>query len=199
MEDYLAARMIREPLSMLDMDIPVDGGDAFVLTTAERARDLPNRPVLIHAACDGIVASPGEDQIPGLHRHGQHVVVDFLKARSDLWIDDVDLYYPYDGFTIITLSWFENSGWCGPGEAGDFIRDYWDKDADRILINGKVPVNTHGGALSEGGTQGSGHVREAVTQLRGAAGERQVPWAKSALVTPGGFFFNSQGMVLRVD
>ena len=199
MEDYLAARMIREPLSLLDMDIPVDGGDALILTTAERARDLPHKPVLLHAACAGIVASPGEDQIPGLQRHGQHIVVDFLRSHSDIWIDDVDVYYPYDGFTIITLSWIENSGWCGPGEAGEFIRAHWDKDANRLLINGKVPVNTHGGALSEGGTQGSGHVREAVLQLRGEAGPRQVPWAKAALVTPGGFFFNSQGMVLRAD
>jgi acetyl-CoA acetyltransferase len=62
-----------------------------------------------------------------------------------------------------------------------------------------VPVNPHGGALSEGGTQGSGHVREAILQLRGEAGERQVPGATKALVTPGGFFFNAQGMVLRTD
>jgi acetyl-CoA acetyltransferase len=198
MQDYLAARMVREPLCLLDMDIPVDGGDAFVLTTAERAADLPHRPVLLHAACAGIVASPDEDQIPGLHHHGQHVVVDFLRSRSDIWIDDIDVYFPYDGFTIITLGWIENSGWCGPGEAGPFLAEHWDATAGRIVINGRVPVNTHGGALSEGGTQGSGHVREAVVQLRGDAAARQVPGATSALVTPGGFFFNSQGLVLRV-
>jgi acetyl-CoA acetyltransferase len=198
MEDYLAARMVREPLCLLDMDIPVDGGDAFVLTTAERAADRPHSPVLLHAACAGIVASPDEDQIPGLHHHGQHVVVDFLRSRSDVWIDDIDVYFPYDGFTIITLGWIENSGWCGPGDAGAFLADHWDATAGRILINGRVPVNTHGGALSEGGTQGSGHVREAVVQLRGDAAGRQVPDARSALVTPGGFFFNSQGIVLRV-
>jgi acetyl-CoA acetyltransferase len=198
MEDYLAARMVREPLCLLDMDIPVDGGDALVLTTAERAADRPHRPVLLHAACAGIVASPDEDQIPGLHHHGQHVVVDFLRSRSDLWIDEIDVYFPYDGFTIITLGWIENSGWCGPGEAGHFLAEHWDANADRIVINHRVPVNTHGGALSEGGTQGSGHVREAVVQLRGEAAARQVPGARSALVTPGGFFFNSQGLVLRV-
>ena len=199
MDDYLAARMVREPLCMLDMDIPVDGGDAFVLTTAERAKDLPHKPVLLHAGCAGIVGSPDEDQIPGLHHHGQHVVVDFLKSRSDIWIDDIDVYFPYDGFTMLTLAWIENTGWCGPGEAGDFVAQHWDKETNRILINGKIPVNPHGGALSEGGTQGSGHVREAVTQLRGEAGPRQVQWAKSALLTPGGFFFNAQGLVLRVD
>jgi acetyl-CoA acetyltransferase len=197
LDDYHAARMVREPLCLLDMDIPVDGGDAFVLTSAERAADLPHTPVLIHAACAGICASPDEDQIPGLDHHGQHVVIDFLKARSDLWIDDIDLYYPYDGFTMITVSWFENTGWCGPGEAEDFLVANWSADESRILIDGRIPVNTHGGALSEGGTQGSGHFREAVVQLRGDAGARQVPWAKSALLTPGGFFFNAQGAVLR--
>jgi acetyl-CoA acetyltransferase len=197
MDDYLSARMVREPLCLLDMDIPVDGGDAFVLTTAEHAADLPHRPVLVHAACAGIVATPDEDQVPGLGRHGQHVVVGFLRSRSELWIDDVDVYLPYDGFTIITLGWIENSGWCGPGEAGDFLAQHWDEASARVLINGRVPMNTHGGALSEGGTQGSGHVREAVVQLRGEAGARQVPGAASALVTPGGFFFNSQGLVLR--
>ena len=151
----------------------------------------------MHAACAGIVDRPDEDQIEGLHRHGQHVVVDFLRARSDLWINDIDVYFPYDGFTIITLGWIESSGWCSPGEAGDFLADHWDNAGERVLINGRIPLNPHGGSLSEGGSQGSGHVREAVIQLRGDAGARQVPSATSALVTPGGFFFNSQGLVLR--
>ena len=71
--------------------------------------------------------------------------------------------------------------------------------ANKIMINGRVPVNPHGGALSEGATQGSGHVREAVLQLRGQAGERQVPGARTAFLTPGGFFFNAQGLVLWRD
>jgi len=197
MDDYLAARMIREPLCMLDMDLPVDGADAFVITTAERARDLPNPPMLVHATACGLVARNVEDQLPDLRHHGQHVVINSLRAKSDLWLDDLDLFYPYDGFTIITLAWFENAGWCGPGEAGPFIEQHWDKDSNRILINGRVPVNTHGGGLSEGATRGSGYLREATLQLRGQAGPRQVPGASSALITPGGFFFNSQGVLLR--
>ena len=109
------------------------------------------------------------------------------------------MYFPYDGFSFITLSWIENVGWCGPGEGGAFVESHWDKDANRILIDGRIPVNPHGGALSEGGTQGSGHVREAVVQLRGQAGDRQVPDARTAFLTPGGFFFNAQGLVLRRD
>ena len=197
MDDYLAARMIRWPLCLLDMDVPVDGADAFVITTPERARDLRLPPVLIHAAALGMIDKNEEDQIPGLRRHGQHVVVEALKAKSDFWIDGVDVYFPYDGFTIITLSWMENAGLCGPGEAGKFIEANWNRMEARILIDGRIPVNPHGGALSEGGTQGSGHVREAVHQLQGLAGERQVPGARTALVTAGGFFFNAQGLALR--
>lgn len=199
MEEYLGARMIRDPLCLLDMDLPVDGADAFVLTTAERARDMTDRPVLIHAASTGVVAKNAEDQTPGLHHHGQHVVIRNLRAKSDLWLPDVDVYYPYDGFSFITLSWIENAGWCGPGEGGSFLESNWDKETGRIMIDGRIPVNSHGGALSEGGTQGSGHIREAVTQLRGDAGERQVPGARTALLTPGGFFFNAQGLILRRD
>jgi acetyl-CoA acetyltransferase len=197
MKDYLAARMIREPLCMLDMDLPVDGADAFVVTTAERAKDLPHTPVLVHATSLGLVQKNVEDQLPDLRHHGQHVVIRNLKDKSDFWIDGVDLFFPYDGFTIITLAWLENAGWCGPGEAGPFMEANWEAAGNRIMINGRVPVNPHGGGLSEGATRGAGYVREAVHQLRGTAGPRQAPGARTALITCGGFFFNSQGIMLR--
>jgi acetyl-CoA acetyltransferase len=209
MEDYLAARMIREPLCLLDMDVPVDGGDAFVITTAERARDLPLTPVLINAVALGMTDKNDEDQTPDLGHHGQQVVVEALKAKSDFWIEDCDVYFPYDGFTPITLAWIENTGWCKPGEAGDFLAQHWSDDIDsagsqapgagRVLVDGRIPFNPHGGALSEGGTQGSGHVREAIHQLQGLAGERQVADAQRAVLTLGGFFFNAQGVTLRRD
>src|SRR4051812_33227881 len=197
MDDYLAARMVREPLCMLDMDVPVDGADAFVLTTADQAKSLAQPPVLIHVATAGLVGENTEDQLGSLNHHGQHVVIKALKARSDIWLDDVDVYFPYDGFTIITLGWIENTGWCKPGEAQRFLADHWDGPSNRVLINGRIPVNPHGGSLSEGATRGTGHLREAVIQLRGEAGDRQVPGARTALLTPGGFFFNSQGAILR--
>jgi acetyl-CoA acetyltransferase len=196
MDDYLAARMIRWPLCLLDMDVPVDGGDAFIITTTERARDLALPPVLVNAVTLGMIDKNQEDQTPSLRHHGQHVVVDALRRKSDFWTDGTDVYFPYDGFTPITLNWFENTGWCGPGEAGAFLAANWDAEGNRILIDGRIPVNPHGGALSEGGTQGSGHIREAVHQLQGLAGERQVPGARTALLTLGGFFFNAQGLTL---
>jgi acetyl-CoA acetyltransferase len=199
MDDYMAARMIRWPLCLLDMDVPIDGADAFIITTAERASDLALPPVLIHACTNGMVAQNEEDQTPSLAHHGQHTVLRSLRGKSDIWIDDIDLFFPYDGFSFITVSWIENVGWCGPGEARRFIEDNWDKEQHRILIKGRIPVNPHGGALSEGGTQGSGHTREAVHQLQGLAGERQVPGADKALLLLGGFFFNSQGAVLRTS
>jgi acetyl-CoA acetyltransferase len=199
MDDYLAARMIRWPLRILDMDVPVDGADAFIVTTTERARDMPLPPVLINAAVLGQVGHNEEDQTVSLRHHGQQVVVDTLKAKGDFWIDDIDVYFPYDGFTPITLNWIENAGWCKPGEAGAFLREHWDHDAGRAMINGRIPINPHGGSLSEGATQASGHVREAVHQLQGVAGERQVSDAQRALITAGGFFFNAQGLLLHRD
>ena len=171
MEAYLNARMIRTPLCMLDMDIPVDGADAFILTTTEKARKLTKNPVVVHAATAGMVGKNDEDQLPSLERHGQHIVVEALKERSDVWIDDIDVFFPYDGFSIITLGWIENMGFAKPGQAGRWMQDHWDDARGGVMIDGRVPMNPHGGSLSEGASRGTGHLREAVTQLRGDAGE----------------------------
>ncbi len=197
MEQYLSARMIRDPLCVFDMDVAVDGADAFIITTAERARDLKLKPVYINAHASGMVAANEEDQLPGLHAHGQQIVVDLMRQRGDFWVDDADLYYPYDGFSFLTLSWIENVGLCKPGEGGDFLRANWDATEQRAKLRGRVPMNTHGGSLSDGATQGSGHIREAVLQLQGRAGSHQVADAKTALLTIGGFFFNAQALSLR--
>jgi acetyl-CoA acetyltransferase len=199
MDDYLDGRMIREPLCVYDMDVPIDGADAFVVTTTERARDLPHRPVLVHTATLGHTDYGSEEQLADLDHAGQVVVARKLWAKSDLRLADMDLFYPYEGFSNIALSWFENVGYCGRGEGGAFVAQHWDAAQQRILIDGRIPVNTNGGSLSEGGTQGAAHLREAVLQLRGDAGPRQVPDPRAALVTPGGYYFNSQGMILRVD
>jgi acetyl-CoA acetyltransferase len=197
MDDYLGARMIRAPLGLLDMDIPVDGAEAFVLTSADRAVDSPQTPVLIHAASIGRTARCREDQVSGLDATGQHVAVRAMWDRSSLTLDDVDVVYPYDGFTIMSLWWLESVGYCGLGDAPGLIDDSWVPDEERLLIRGRVPVNTHGGQLSEGALQGANAFREAVVQLRGEAGNRQVPGAEVALVTPGGIVWNAAAALLR--
>ncbi len=196
LEEYLGARMIREPFGLFDMDYPVDGADALVLTTAERAADLPHRPVLIHAAALGQRAPADQDQMQSLARVGSDLVAERLWANSDVRRESIDLIYPYDGFTIIPLMWLEALGYCHRGEGKDLLRSSWNAAANRLEISGAL-MNTHGGSLSEGGTQGIALFREAVTQLRGSAGERQVPRARAAIVAPGGFVQNAAGMILR--
>jgi acetyl-CoA acetyltransferase len=188
-DEYLQARMVRDPLCMFDMDLPVDGADAFILTTAERARDLHHPPVLIHAAVQGLCETASdEEQLVSLSHHGQDVVAGQLWGRSERPLSDVDLLYIYDGFTFIALSWLEKLGFCERGEAGEFVTRHWNAERNRIEIDGRLPFNLQGGMLSEGGSQGAGAVRDATARLR--AGGR------TALLAIGGFFYNSQGMVL---
>ena len=87
----------------------------------------------------GMIDKNEEDQTPEPAHHGQQVVVDTLKAKGDFWIDGTDVYFPYDGFTPITLNWIENAGCCGPGEAGAFIESTGTRERNRILIDGRVP------------------------------------------------------------
>jgi acetyl-CoA acetyltransferase len=199
LDEYRASPPVVDPLRRADYELAVDGADAFVLTTVERARDLPRSAVLIHAAGAAINESRADDQLPGLAEHGQHLVAGDVRSISDLWVDDVDLCLLYDGTTFIVLSWLEALGWCRPGEAGAFLRSHWDAGRSRVALPGDRLLNPHGGSLAEGATQGSGQVREAVLQLRGEAGDRQVPGANSALLGIGGLFFNAQAMVLRAD
>jgi len=198
MDEYLNARMVREPMCMLDMDVPIDGADAVVVTTAERAKDLKKKPVLIHAATYGQIAHADDDQIPDLHHFSKHVVARNLWPRSELTLKDMDIFFPYDGFSVIMMNDIEVAGYCKPGEAKDFIKANWDAATNRIKIGGKILVNPHGGALSEGGNQSAGHVREAITQLRGEGGARQsLHELRNALLISGSLFFNTVGLILR--
>ena len=193
MEEYLAARPVRAPLTKFDMDYPIDGADALVLTTLQRAKSLPRPPVLVHAATQGLIPYTSIDQLPSLRYTAQDVAMKHLWERSDISLSDVDLFLPYDGFTIISLKWLKAVGYCGVGEAGPFIEDNWNATAQRIDIDGRIPVNTHGGGLSEGGVQGANHVREAVLQLpvRPVSGKSMAPtpfWSRWVLSStmPGG-------------
>jgi acetyl-CoA acetyltransferase len=102
-------------------------------------------------------------------------------SRASVTRDDVDVAELYDGFSFNCLTWLEGLGFCGVGEAADFL-----DGGKRIALDGDLPMNTHGGQLSAGRTHGYGFVHEAVTQLRGTAGERQVAGAEVALAAVGG-------------
>ena len=197
MGQYLDSPLVRTPLCMLDMDYPVDAADAVIITTAERARDLPGPTVLIHAASLGIMNPPQEDQMLDLEHTGLQVSMRSLWERSDVALNEIDVCFPYDGFSNISLSWIEAAGYCGAGEAPDFLRAHWDEATGRVLVDGRVPFNPHGGSLSDGGTQGSGVIREAVHQLRGDAGVRQAPSASTALLCIGGYFRNAGALIFR--
>jgi acetyl-CoA acetyltransferase/uncharacterized OB-fold protein len=181
MDDYLSARMISTPFGLYDCDVPCDGAVAVVVSAVETAGDLRQTPVLVEAVGTKIDERQSWDQGTITHLPNVFGPAAHLWSRTDLRPGDVDVAEIYDGFTFNTVSWLEAMGFCGVGEAADFVAG-----GKRIALDGDLPLNTHGGQLSGGRTHGYGFLREAVLQLRGDAGERQVPGAQVAAVTAGG-------------
>ena len=168
LDDYLAARLISDPLSLLDCDVPVDGSIAVVVSAADRAGDGPNPPVRVEA----IGGSPGEggwDQRPDYPKMASTDAAAQMWGRTSLTPRDVDVAELYDGFTFLTFAWLEALGLCGDGEAGPFV-----EGGKRIALDGELPLNTYGGQLSAGRMHGYWALHEGCLQLRGEAGERQV-------------------------
>jgi acetyl-CoA acetyltransferase len=168
---------VADPLLLLDCDYPVNGACAVVLTSRERARDLRHVPVVVDALAYGTGAGAdwlyGDDFLFG----GTIPCAQRLWAKASVGPADVDVAELYDGFTHITISWIEALGLCGIGEFHD-----WVDDGDRIGPGGALPVNTSGGQLAEGRLHGLAFLAEAVQQLRGECGARQVPGAEVAVV-----------------
>jgi len=193
MEQYLDSRPISTPLGLLDCDPLCDGSVAVVVSAADAAADLPNPAVRVEAVGMQITERIEWDQ--GVLSHEPHVLgpAAHLWSRTTLRPADVDVAELYDGFTFNCLSWIEALGFCEIGEAKDFL-----EGGKRIALDGEIPVNTHGGQLSHGRTHGMGLVHEAITQLRGNAGPRQVTGASTAVVSSGGL--TPGGVILfRVD
>jgi acetyl-CoA acetyltransferase len=164
---------------LADTDGISDGGGALVVTSAERARDLAKPPVLIQGCGEAICHR--EIGSPDLLTIAARQSADNAFGMSGLSRDDVDLCTIYDSFTITALVTLENLGFCKPGEGGAFV-----EGGERISIGGTLPLNTHGGQLSAGRTHGYGFVHEAVVQLRGDAGQRQVAGVEVAVTSSGG-------------
>jgi acetyl-CoA acetyltransferase/uncharacterized OB-fold protein len=193
MQDYLEARMITTPFGLYDCDVPCDGAVAVIVSHIDAARDMAKPPVLVEAVGTQIIERLDWDQSTLTHEPQALGQAAHMWTRTSLRPTDVDVAELYDGFTINCLSWIEALGFCAIGEAKDFL------DGGRnIARDGVLPLNTHGGQLSHGRTHGMGLVHEAVTQLRGEAGERQVQGARVGVVSSGGLT-PSGAILLRAD
>jgi len=195
--EHQASRWIVEPLRLLDCCQESDGAVAIVVTSLERARDLRQRPAVLRAAAQGSARdqesmtsySREETEMAGLPEMA--VVGRQLWAQSGLHAADIDVAILYDHFTPFVLVQLEALGFCGPGEAPGFIAD------GAIEVDGRLPVNTHGGQLGEAYIHGMNGINEAVRQLRGTA-VNQVADVEHVLVTAGTGVPTS-GLVLGVD
>ena len=182
MEEYLASRVIVDPLLIYDCDYPINGSCALLITTAERARELRHKPVWFEAMAWGSGGGADFNFMDDYLFGGSIDCCKRLWAQSQFGPADVDTLALYDGFTHLPISWIEALGICGIGEFGD-----WVKGGETIGPGGSMPLNTSGGMLAEGRLQGIGLTAEAVVQLRGeATGGRQVVGAKVAVVAGGG-------------
>lgn len=178
LDDYLRSRWIVDPFRMFDCCLETDGAVAIVVTSAERAKDLPHRPALVQGAAWGggvnIVNSGHTD----LSDSPARMIAPRLYDAAGLGPTDMDFAELYDCFTYNVLSQIEGYGFAEPGGVPAMLAD---GAFDRAT--GSLPVNTHGGLLSEGYLHGMNHVYEAVEQIRGDAGHRQVERHDVALVT----------------
>jgi acetyl-CoA acetyltransferase len=185
LDEYFQARMVSDPLCLYDYTLESDGAVAVITTSLERARDLKQKPVRIVASANGGAGRWGSAifsyfQMPDEYfaSSGHRPVAKRLWEMAGVGPHDVDVALLYDHFSPLVIMQLEDYGFCGIGEGGPFVAE------GNIRLGGKIPVNTHGGHLSEAYIIGMTHVREAVEQIRGVA-INQVKGAELALVTGG--------------
>jgi acetyl-CoA acetyltransferase/uncharacterized OB-fold protein len=182
MDDYLSARLISTPFGLYDCDVPADASIAVVVSHIDTAKDLRSRPVLVEAVGTQMTERIVWDQSTMTHEPQVLGPAASMWSRTSLRPDDVDVALLYDGFSFNCLSWIEGLGFCGIGEAKDFLAGGTNID----LRQGTVALNPHGGQLSAGRTHGMGFVHEAVVQMRGEGGDRQREGAQVAVISSGG-------------
>jgi len=196
MQEVLDAKPIADPLGMLDCCLISDAGGAFIVTSAERARDLKSKPVYLQ----GIGEYHTHEHLmcaPSLTEFGATESGRTAYQMAGLGPQDIDVAELYDCFTIVPIIELEELGFCKPGEGGAFFAE------GHARIGGKLPVNTHGGMLSHahaGAAGGLFGIVEAVRQLRGGLGPRQVQGAEVALVhNEGGVLSSHCTLILAND
>ena len=191
LDDYLASPMLSDPYCLLDCCIETDGASAVIVTTAERARDLNAKPIeILGAACGQPYPADEITNRRDLFRTGLTIAAPEAFGRAGVTPSDADFAMIYDCFTFELLQQLEEVGFCKRGEGGDFVED------GRITHGGALPVNTHGGLLSEAHSLGMGHIVEAVKQLRAEATGRQIEGAQVGVVTGWGDFGDGSLAVL---
>jgi acetyl-CoA acetyltransferase len=198
LDEYFAARMISDPLCLYDYTLESDGAVAAVVTSAERARDLRHRPVYIMASAHGGMGRWGPAVFTYFQQpdeyfasSGHRPVAKRMYEMAGVTPADVDVALLYDHFSSMVVLQLEDYGFCKIGEGGPFVAG-----GNIRWPGGRIPVNTHGGHLSEAYIIGMTHVREAVEQLRGTA-VNQVQGAEIALVTGGPASLPVSGTLLR--
>jgi acetyl-CoA acetyltransferase len=183
--DHQASRLIVEPLHLLDCCIISDGGAAIIVTTPERAADARKPAVALWGMGQGHTLETLGAKDWWYLPH-QTDCVSRAYRMAGVGPRDISVAQLYDNFTIAVLFWLEHAGFVGVGESGPFV-----EGGERIGLGGELPVNTAGGNLSESYMQGWLHIVEGVRQVRGEAGDRQVPNAELCLVTGRGMTLNT--------
>ncbi len=186
LDDYRRSRWVVEPFHLFDCCLVSNGGIAVIVTSAERARDLRRPPVTIRGMAQG---HPGGDPVETL-TSGAVLCKDAALAMAYMALSDIDVVELYDCYTFTVLVCLEDYGFCKKGEGGAFVAD------GRIGPGGALPVNTGGGQLSSFYMWGMTPISEAVIQLRGDGGERQVPDAEVALVSGNGGILSTHSTLI---
>jgi acetyl-CoA acetyltransferase len=192
MEQYMQSPMLADPYRINDCCLETDGAAAFIVTTVERARDLGKTPITIMGAAAGQPCPADEiTNRADFHQTGLTIAAPEAFRMAGIEPGDADFAQIYDCFTFEVIQQIEEAGFCARGEGGPFVEN------GGIELGGHLPINTHGGLLSEAHSLGLGHVVEAVKQLRGECGERQVKDAEIGVVTGWGDFGDGSIAILR--
>ena len=191
-DDVLASRMVADPLRLLEIVMPCTGGAAVVLTTADRARRSEHRGVAL-IGCGEHLTHKTPTYAPEIPRTPVAAAASRAFDMAGVTPADVDMVQLYDCYTITALLTIEDSGFCAPGEGMRFVHEH------DLSYRGDFPCNTHGGQLGMGQAGlagGMSHVVEAVRQIQGRAGDRQLPRHDLAYVSGTGGVMSEQGALL---